>query len=153
MEPGTKTPKTHRPARRGGLPEYCGGLSNRSARASLWEAQAMLYDREKAKANAALDTLTVLARLRAGIPAAWERAEVVGRWVWVAFDGPPPAEVRAALLELGFHWNHKRRCWQHACGFWSTRSVGDPRFRYGRVRAADVALEADAETLAEPVLA
>jgi hypothetical protein len=33
----------------------------------------------------------------------WELAQVVGRWVWIQFDGKQPSQITAALSELGFH--------------------------------------------------
>jgi len=86
----------------------------------------------------------VLERLRADLPEVWSLAEIVGRWVWVSFDSKPSAEVRVYLLELGFHFNRKRGCWQHACGAFCKHSPGDPRFKYGAVSASALADEATA---------
>jgi hypothetical protein len=64
-------------------------------------------------------------------PDLYERAEVVGRWVWVEFQEPPAPEVRRQLAEFGFHWNRHRQLWQHPGGDQSRRgSGGDPRRRY-----------------------
>lgn len=98
----------------------------------------MQYDREKGKSHRLDDTLSVLAGLKAARPDLWERAEVVGRWVWIGFDQAPPEADRRELLERGFHWNHQRRCWQHCGGRPSTQSGGDPRVRYGVVPATDL---------------
>ena len=46
-------------------------------------------------------------------------ARVVGRWVWVAFDEKPPAEVRKLLKEFGFRWSKRRGQWAHNCGRYS----------------------------------
>lgn len=94
------------------------------------------YDRDKAKQNRNMGAADVLACLKADFPEVWELAEVVGRWVWVRFDEKPAAAVRAYLLELGFHFNRKRGCWQHACGVYCKQSPGDPRFKYGAVSAS-----------------
>jgi hypothetical protein len=42
----------------------------------------------------------------------------------------PVKETRTQLKKLGFHWNGKRKCWQHPCGVHRTRSAGDPRTAY-----------------------
>lgn len=60
-------------------------------------------------------------------------AEIVGRWVWVKFDGKPPETVRDALKARGFRWVKARGQWAHACGVRSRRGPGDPRERYGSV--------------------
>ena len=75
----------------------------------------------------------VLAFLRAQLPQQYELAEIVGKWVWLDF---PKASHRAAantLWRLGFHWNQRRRLWQHPCGACAPYSVhtGDPRSKYG----------------------
>jgi len=63
---------------------------------------------------------------------------VVGKWVWIQFDGKQPVTVTAVLSELGFHWNNKRQSWQHPCGLFRDQSVRfDPRRKYGSYFAAD----------------
>lgn len=63
--------------------------------------------------NATLDCWEVSAKLpEAAIP----HARIVGRWVWVEFEHKPAAETLAALKDLGFRWNGRRRAWQHAGG-------------------------------------
>ena len=49
------------------------------------------------------------------------RSRLVGRWIWVEFpdDEKPDADTRSWLRELGFHFNKKRRAWQHPCGWFS----------------------------------
>ena len=44
-----------------------------------------------------------------------ENAEIVGAWVWVTFSETPSLGDRTLLKQLGFHYNDKRKCWQH-CG-------------------------------------
>src|SRR5262245_4730744 len=61
-------------------------------------------------------TLELLSKLKTEMPEIWKPAEVVGNWVWLSFTVPPLQEIREKLKELGFHWNHNRRCWQHPCG-------------------------------------
>jgi hypothetical protein len=43
-------------------------------------------------------------------------ARVVGKWVWVAFESKPCAEVRQALKDFGFRWSKRRMQWCHNCG-------------------------------------
>lgn len=42
-------------------------------------------------------------------------AAIVGRWVWVRFLEAPSLAIRQTLKTEGFHWNEKRKAWQH-CG-------------------------------------
>lgn len=78
----------------------------------------------------AATTLSLLSRLRTEIPEVFEQAQVVGRWVWLEFHTPPLRTIREKLKELGFHWNHNRRCWQHPCGVHRRHSSSDPRDKY-----------------------
>lgn len=72
-------------------------------------------------------------------------ARIVGRWIWVEFDEPPDTDTRRWLKELGFHWNRKRRVWQHPCGRFSKASPNDPRWKYGTLPLADVLTSTDKE--------
>jgi len=68
-------------------------------------------------------------------------AQVVGRWVWVEFEEKPSAEIRTGLLEVGFHWNKKRGCWQHPCGHECVHSPADSWYlksKYGTVPAGEI---------------
>ena len=88
--------------------------------------------------NRALKTENLLALLRREAPKFFERAEVIGRWVWVQFTDKQPSEVTRVLAELGFHWNNTRQAWQHPCGtITDERADYDPRKRYGSYFAAD----------------
>jgi hypothetical protein len=88
--------------------------------------------------NRALSTDKVLELLRRWLPAQYDLAEVVGRWVWITFPEPPPEQVRGQLSQFGFHWNNARKCWQHPCGQFATEGSGaDPRQKYGSRFAAD----------------
>jgi hypothetical protein len=90
------------------------------------------------RANRALETGKLLALLRSKTPNLFELAEVVGKWVWIQFDGKQPVTVTAVLSELGFHWNNTRQTWQHPCGTIPfERAPYDPRKRYGSYFAAD----------------
>lgn len=90
------------------------------------------------RANRALDTENLLALLRRDKPSFFELAEVVGKWVWIAFKDKQPSSVTRALAELGFHWNNARQSWQHPCGTRTDeKATYDPRQRYGSFFAAD----------------
>ena len=89
--------------------------------------------------NRALATDKVLDLLRQWLPAAYDLAEVVGKWVWVTFPEAPAETVRGQLSQFGFHWNNARKCWQHPCGHADTTgSTQDPRQKYGTHFAADL---------------
>ncbi len=89
--------------------------------------------------NRALSTDKVLDLLRQWIPAAYDLAQVVGKWVWVTFPEAPAETVRGQLSQFGFHWNNARKCWQHPCGQFATAgSSQDPREKYGTHFAADL---------------
>ena len=96
------------------------------------------YQNRERKANRSLSTMQVLEHLQADAPAAFDAARIVGRWVWLEFASKPNETIRAAIKELGFHWNRKRAAWQHPCGFFTHHSPGDPREKYGMVRADEV---------------
>lgn len=51
-----------------------------------------------------------------------DKAEVVGKWIWIQFEAKPDVETRAALKDLGFHYNSKRGLWQNPCGIRSRHS-------------------------------
>jgi hypothetical protein len=88
--------------------------------------------------NRALSTDKVLDLLRQWLPAAYDLAEVVGKWVWITFPDQPAEQVRGQLSQFGFHWNNARKCWQHPCGQFKTEgSTQDPREKYGSFFAAD----------------
>jgi DNA repair protein RadC len=86
------------------------------------------------------NTLALLDRLKTDMPEIWSHAQVVGKWVWLEFNVPPLAQIRAQLKGLGFHWNAARKCWQHPCGVASKRSSRDPRGVYQITRAEEFAL-------------
>ena len=89
--------------------------------------------------NRALATDKVLDLLRQWLPAAYDLAEVVGKWVWVTFPEQPAETIRGQLSQFGFHWNNSRKCWQHPCGQFATEGSGqDPRQKYGSHFAADL---------------
>jgi hypothetical protein len=45
--------------------------------------------------------------------------------------------VTAHLAQLGFHWNRRRRVWQHPCGRFCTGTHRDPREVYPTFYPAD----------------
>jgi hypothetical protein len=69
-------------------------------------------------------TVDVVAKLKKELPDLMGQAQVVGQWVWLEFNVRPSPQIRMKLRNLGFHWNKRRRCWQHPCG---TKSPNDPR--------------------------
>ena len=83
-------------------------------------------------------TLALLDRMRTELPEIWGNAQVVGQWVWLEFNVAPLQEIRGKLKQLGFHWNGKRKCWQHPCGVRRPSSSRDPRQVYPVVSAADL---------------
>jgi hypothetical protein len=95
-------------------------------------------DFAKRAENRQLPTEKVLELLKRWLPIAFERAEVVGQWVWVAFDGKQPQKLTAELSQLGFHWNNRRQVWQHPCGVFRGEPV-DPRSKYQTISAQEVA--------------
>ena len=98
-------------------------------------------DLARRRFNRALDTQQVLALLRTEAPRFFELAEVVGKWVWIAFSDKQPSDVTRSLSELGFHWNQKRKAWQHPCGaVRKERPAFDPRKHYKSHFAADLQL-------------
>lgn len=77
----------------------------------------------------------VLADLKNNRPDIWDQVDLVGRWLWVYFDGKPDVATLDYMKNSGFRWNRKRACWQHSCGVVSRHSHGDPRTHYGSVAA------------------
>ena len=94
--------------------------------------------------NRALSTEKVLDLLRQWVPAAYDLAEIVGKWVWITFPEPPAEQMRGQLSQIGFHWNNARKCWQHPCGQFATEGSGaDPRQKYGSLMASAARTAAD----------
>ena len=93
-------------------------------------------DLDERARNRALPQADVLAKVRLH-PDILAAAQIVGRWLWVQFAAIPAPSTRATLAQLGFHWNNKRRVWQHPCGPISPDvSPDEPRSKYGAVPAA-----------------
>jgi hypothetical protein len=80
--------------------------------------------------NRSLSVEKVLEKLKRWMPAQYDLAEVVGKWVWITFPEPPAERIRAELSQLGFHWNNTRKCWQHPCGATLPRGTQEPREKY-----------------------
>lgn len=87
------------------------------------------------------ETIALIDRMKGELPEVWSEAQVVGRWVWLEFNVPPVKEVRGKLKELGFHWNHERKCWQHPCGAPRPRAGFDPRHFYPVISATDLEMK------------
>jgi len=67
----------------------------------------------------------------------YDRAEVMGKWVWISFADKLPREITQALSQFGFHWNNVRQAWQHPGGTLPGRQEFNPRKRYGSHIASD----------------
>ena len=94
-------------------------------------------DPEARKKNRTLPATKVLELLKTSNPGLFNLAEVVGKWVWVSFRETPAPEMRQILAQLGFHWNRERQAWQHPCGAFRLRGVGDPHEKYASYYPAD----------------
>lgn len=99
-------------------------------------AEALHIDFAQRRANRELPTEQVLDLLQRRLRPAFEVAEVVGKWIWVAFSEKQPQQVTAELSQLGFHWNNRRQVWQHPCGVFKGEPV-DPRSKYQSFHPAD----------------
>ena len=95
-------------------------------------------DFARREANRGLPTERVLALLQQEAPKFFDLAEVVGKWVWVQFTEKQPREVTSVLAQLGFHWNNKRKVWQHPCGALTEGTESDPRAKYPTYFPSDV---------------
>jgi hypothetical protein len=101
------------------------------------EPRGVLHiDHEQRQANRQLPTEQVLDLLQRRLVRAYELAEVVGKWVWVAFSEPQDQQTTAELSQLGFHWNSRRKVWQHPCGVFKGEPT-DPRTKYQSFHPAD----------------
>jgi hypothetical protein len=112
-------------------------LQNRTAQSSGKATPLPKIDFKRRFQNRGLSTEKDLDMLYHETPRFWELAQVVGKWVWIQFDGKQPSQITAALSELGFHWNKKRQAWQHPCGQFCTSSRQDPRQKYQSYFPAD----------------
>ncbi len=106
--------------------------------ASEQNTSVVRVDFAKRQENRQLPTEQVIGLLKSALPVAYERAEVVGKWIWVAFTDKQPQSLTAQLSQLGFHWNNRRQVWQHPCGVFKGEPV-DPRSKYQTVSAQEVA--------------
>ena len=103
-----------------------------NVRPSVSKRQLPRLDFKLRKHNRQLDTQKLLALLQTEAPEFWRVAHIVGQWVWVQFRQKQPQETTATLSQFGFHWNRRRKVWQHPCGYFTTRRADyDPRRRYG----------------------
>ena len=94
-------------------------------------------DTEARKKNRTLPTAKVLELLKNSNPGLFNLAEVVGKWIWVAFRETPAPELRQQLAQIGFHWNRERQAWQHPCGAFRLRGFQDPHEKYESYFPAD----------------
>jgi hypothetical protein len=112
-------------------------LLNRTAQRIENKTELPKIDLVKRRRNRSLPTDRLLEMLHKESPRFWELAEVVGKWVWVQFEGKQPPLITAELSQLGFHWNYRRQIWQHPCGQIMNGANYDPRRRYGSFFPAD----------------
>ena len=94
-------------------------------------------DAEARKKNRTLPTAKVLELLKTTNSGLFNLAEVVGKWIWIAFRETPAPELRQQLAQLGFHWNRERQAWQHPCGQFRLSSQTDPHEKYASYFPAD----------------
>jgi hypothetical protein len=66
--------------------------------------------------NRSLPAERVMMGLKRWMPIQHKLAKVVGKWIWIRFAEIPPKQIRTELFLLGFHWNAKRKVWQHPGG-------------------------------------
>lgn len=112
--------------------------SNNTAKPAAAKADQRLdLDLELRRANRTLGSDALLTLLRQRAPDLYDKAEVVGKWVWITFPDKQSREVTQALSQFGFHWNNARQAWQHPCGTLPMRQEFDPRKRYGSHFASD----------------
>jgi hypothetical protein len=136
-----KTMKTNT-QKKSGLGSRSAQLSSNNTAAAEAPAQKpdnrLPIDAEARKKNRILPITKVLELLKTSNPGLFNLAEVVGRWIWVAFRETPAPELRQQLAQLGFHWNRERQAWQHPCGAFRLRSMTDPHQKYSCYFPADI---------------
>ncbi|MGH7979818.1 MAG: hypothetical protein ACREE6_10620 [Limisphaerales bacterium] len=91
-------------------------------------------------ANRKLSTGAVLNYVRTKLPQQYGLVEVVGKWVWLDVSPASRPGLANVLWALGFHWNQRRRVWQHPCGKFDPPGSHptDPRTKYRCYFPADV---------------
>jgi hypothetical protein len=102
-------------------------LKNRIAQHSK---QLPKIDFNRRRRNRGLSVGSLLSVIHRESAEFWNGVEVVGKWVWIQFDGKQQPQTTAALSELGFHWNNRRQVWQHPCGTVTATSNRDPHRTY-----------------------
>ena len=132
----TKTQKNQKQSGLQSRPEQLS--TEQTASDKKQESPIVRVDFAKRQENRQLPTERVLELLKRWLPIAFERAAVVGQWVWVTFTEKQPQSMTAELSQLGFHWNNRRQVWQHPCGVFKGEPV-DPRSKYQTVSAQEVA--------------
>jgi hypothetical protein len=137
-----KTMKTNIKNTKKGLlarPDQLQSTNNNTAAAEQQEPRGLLrIDFEQRQFNRSLPTNEVLDLVHRRLRHAFDFAEVVGKWVWITFPEPQEQQVTAELSQLGFHWNSRRKVWQHPCGVFKGEPT-DPRTKYQTARAQEVA--------------
>ena len=133
-----KTNRKNQNQNQSGLQSRPEQLSTKTNTFGPEQKQTVRVDFAKRQENRQLPTEQVLELLKSAMPIAFERAAVVGQWIWVAFADKQPQSITAELSQLGFHWNNRRQVWQHPCGVFKGEPV-DPRSKYQTVSATEVA--------------
>jgi hypothetical protein len=137
-----KTMKTNNKKSVQGLGSRSAQLSSNNTAAAEAPAQKpdnrLPIDAEARKKNRTLPITKVLELLKTSNPGLFNLAEVVGRWIWVAFRETPAPELRQQLAQLGFHWNRERQAWQHPCGVFRLGSQTDPHQKFSSYFPADI---------------
>ena len=138
---GSWTSEVHTGVMRSTLPGFNtepDALADAAKRAAkIAKDNRLPIDTEARKKNRTLPTAKVLELLKNANPGLFNLAEVVGKWVWVAFRETPAPELRQILAQLGFHWNRERQAWQHPCGAFRLRGFQDPHEKYQSYFPAD----------------
>ncbi|MDB6027856.1 MAG: hypothetical protein JWM68_4079, partial [Verrucomicrobiales bacterium] len=118
-------------------------LKNRTAQhcndsGKIEKTQLPRIDFRRRWKNRHLPTEGVLQLLKYEAPRFLELAQVVGKWIWIKFESKQPSTITVALSELGFHWNKKRKLWQHPCGVFFRNRQRDARRTYHGYFPADI---------------
>jgi hypothetical protein len=73
------------------------GLLNRTAQQSESKMELLKIDLATRRYNRGLPTERVLRLLQSKAPRFWELAEVVGKWIWIRFEGKQAPQITGEL--------------------------------------------------------
>lgn len=91
----------------------------------LVRSKSISPEADERQSNRMLSADRVLELIKSRLPVAFSHAVVVRKWVWVSFPDKQPRHITSVLSKLGFHWNSRRKVWQHPCGAIRAQSKGD----------------------------